>query len=143
SNRLKNGAGEGNRTLVISLEGVRADRFCNADSDTTALFGRFDSKRLIDAVRTPPNSPTPSHVRYLLQGASRNGRVGGPVSNSEPLRPKSRAIFSAVPGTANEQRRSREPSSRHGAIVVVSRTSSLPKRATTQPTWSSARVRHR
>jgi hypothetical protein len=134
---------ESNRAPVISLEGVRADRFCNADSDKTALFGRFDCKRLIDAVRTPPNSPTPIHVRHSLQGASRKCRIGSLVSNSESLRREYRAVFSAVRATADEQRRSREPSSRRSSIVVITRTPALPKRTTTQPTWSNARVHHR
>jgi hypothetical protein len=50
----KIGAGEGNRTLVISLEGTRTPRECNAHSDKSALSGPIERKRQIGAVRTRP-----------------------------------------------------------------------------------------
>jgi hypothetical protein len=46
------GAGEGNRTLVISLEGIGASRDTNAYSDIHKLFDDFETKPLIGAVRT-------------------------------------------------------------------------------------------
>jgi hypothetical protein len=48
------GAGEGNRTLVISLEGWRAARVFKANSDKLPGFEAIESQRLISAVRTPP-----------------------------------------------------------------------------------------
>ena len=48
----KVGAGEGNRTLVISLEGVRAFGAFNAFSDKNRLSGPFEPKREFAAVRT-------------------------------------------------------------------------------------------
>ena len=48
----KNGAGEGNRTLVISLEGIGASRDTNAYSDIYKLSDHFETKPLIGAVRT-------------------------------------------------------------------------------------------
>ena len=41
-----------NRTLVISLEGVRELQNLNAHSDKTDLERRFDHKQLISPVRT-------------------------------------------------------------------------------------------
>ena len=48
----KNGAGEGNRTLVISLEGIGASRDTNAYSDIYKLSDHFETKPSIRAVRT-------------------------------------------------------------------------------------------
>ena len=48
----KIGAGEGNRTLVISLEGARARRSFKAYSDNSTLSGASDPKREFSSVRT-------------------------------------------------------------------------------------------
>jgi hypothetical protein len=53
------GAGEGNRTLVISLEGTGASSDFNARSDKQALIGILDPKQLVGAVRKNPRSPGP------------------------------------------------------------------------------------
>jgi hypothetical protein len=72
------GAGEGNRTLVISLEDIRELQSLNAHSDKTALKRRFDHKQLISPVRThnivaqhPPRAGTvvPSLAPDLRQSA--------------------------------------------------------------------------
>jgi hypothetical protein len=49
--KVQIGAREGNRTLVISLEGVGALCDRNARSDKCALFDTFESKCIIGAVR--------------------------------------------------------------------------------------------
>jgi hypothetical protein len=73
------GAGEGNRTLVISLEGVGTLSNFTARSDKTALFGAFEPNGISVAVRMPARcarrSPAlASHRRYLavvgLQGST-------------------------------------------------------------------------
>jgi hypothetical protein len=48
----KIGAGEGNRTLVISLEGIGRSSIYQARSDIWALIGPFERKPLFAAVRT-------------------------------------------------------------------------------------------
>jgi hypothetical protein len=46
------GAGEGNRTLVISLEGIGPPEQRQCHSDKRGRFGPIDPQRLIPAVRT-------------------------------------------------------------------------------------------
>jgi hypothetical protein len=57
------GAGEGNRTLVISLEVTWALSDFNARSDNWALIGHFERKRLFAAVRTA--HPTRDLIRLV------------------------------------------------------------------------------
>jgi hypothetical protein len=50
------GAGEGNRTLVFSLEGFRRLKPINARSDKWPLLVRYEPKRLSDPVRMTARS---------------------------------------------------------------------------------------
>ena len=70
----KVGAGEGNRTLVISLEGIGALYDLNAPSDKSARSDTFERKRLIGPVRT---LNVQSHVerREILKLEKRRGEA--------------------------------------------------------------------
>jgi len=54
---LGDGAGEGNRTLVFSLEGIRRMKLINVHPDQTALTAPIDAKPILLAVRTDGQLP--------------------------------------------------------------------------------------
>jgi hypothetical protein len=74
------GAGEGNRTLVISLEGVGTLSNFTARSDKMALFGPFEPNGIFVSVRMAalcarPSPALASHRRYLAIVGQQGSRI--------------------------------------------------------------------
>jgi hypothetical protein len=94
-------------------------------------------------VATPAEVLGRSIVNGLDQQTVPFGQIGPKSLFSALTNPSWGTLFNlpVAQGAADNQRRSREPSARPNVPVVVTRASSVPKRATTQPPWSSTPVR--
>jgi hypothetical protein len=76
------GAGEGNRTLVFSLEGFRRLKPINARSDKWPLLVRYEPKRLFGAVRMTARSQAITVATTTTIIIKREG-PGAVISRSE------------------------------------------------------------
>jgi hypothetical protein len=93
---------------------------------------------------------TPAEVlgRSIVNGLDQQtipfGQIGPKSLFSALTNPSWGTLFNLLmaQGAADNQRRSREPSARPSVTVVVTRASSVPIRATTQPPSSSTPIRH-
>ena len=99
------GAGEGNRTLVISLEGVGTLCDFTAHSDKSAPFGPFESKRVFGAVRMAAVLlPSPALDRQIAERAGCPLEVV-PAAINRPLTRGRSALESVCSGWFTLRRR--------------------------------------
>ena len=64
------GAGEGNRTLAMSLEGSRASEQFQAHSDKTRPFGTIDAQQLFAVISDPDQHRITAALEALVGGMS-------------------------------------------------------------------------
>ncbi len=85
SARDRNGAGEGNRTLVISLEGNRSKSRHKASSDKTPSIRDIELQRLFGAVRTRDDADLLPNIQAARdRDAAARARLRSGHSESEP-----------------------------------------------------------